>query len=427
MDARLTDEQRMLRDLAGHLAADLAPSGVAALTPDARAAADPAGWAALAEAGLIAPHAQPDGGGSVMDAALVAERLAGSLVGLPYVGTALWAPTLLAAAGARDVLDAVASGSLRLAPVLRPDLGGLAQHGERGIAFDAQGADAGLVLDAGRLRVVALAGPAPAADLTRSLRQVSAAAASAGEPGPHGASDAQSVALDSGTGIGAGAGVEVEVGDLGGILSAEALARAEAVILAVLAADLLGVMQTALDDAVAHVGVRRQFGVPIGSFQAVQHLAAQAAMLVEGARSSTWHAAWAAGALPAADALLAARQAKAYCASAAREVGETAIQLLGGIGLTHEHLAHVRLRRILLSRAVLGDETAQYAAIADTRLAPDAPVSDAPTSDAPMPGSTLPAATAPDVTRSVSGGSRPLPDGPPTAADHTPLAPAGNH
>jgi alkylation response protein AidB-like acyl-CoA dehydrogenase len=63
-----------------------------------------------------------------------------------------------------------------------------------------------------------------------------------------------------------------------------------------------------------------------------------------------------------------ALQAKAFCSSAAREVGEISIQLLGGIGFTWEHLAHVRLRRILLSRQVLGDKAAQHAAIARTRL-----------------------------------------------------------
>nr|MDT0663855.1 hypothetical protein [Micromonospora sp. DSM 115978] len=54
--------------------------------------------------------------------------------------------------------------------------------------------------------------------------------------------------------------------------------------------------------------------------------------------------------------------------AAARDVGETTIQMLGGIGLTWEHLAHVRQRRTLLSRRAFGDETAQYAAISAQRL-----------------------------------------------------------
>ena len=82
-----------------------------------------------------------------------------------------------------------------------------------------------------------------------------------------------------------------------------------------------------------------------------------------------WHAAWAAAELPADEALLAARQAKAYCSEAALRIAETSVQMFGGIALTWEHPSHLRLRRILLSRQVLGDESAQYAAIAETRLA----------------------------------------------------------
>ena len=88
---------------------------------------------------------------------------------------------------------------------------------------------------------------------------------------------------------------------------------------------------------------------PIGSFQAVQHLLADAFVATEGSRSVALHAAWAVDALPADEALAAAAVAKAYCARAARTVCETAIQVHGGIGNTWECLAHVYLRRALLS------------------------------------------------------------------------------
>ena len=71
-------------------------------------------------------------------------------------------------------------------------------------------------------------------------------------------------------------------------------------------------------------------------------------------RSVSLHAAWAVDALPADDALAAAAVAKAYCARAARTVCETAIQVHGGIGNTWECLAHVYLRRALLSSDLLG-------------------------------------------------------------------------
>jgi alkylation response protein AidB-like acyl-CoA dehydrogenase len=106
--------------------------------------------------------------------------------------------------------------------------------------------------------------------------------------------------------------------------------------------------------ATGYARQRAQYGVTIGSFQAVQHLLADAHVAMEGSRSIALHAAWAVDALPAADALVAASAAKAYCARAARSVCETAIQVHGGIGNTWECLAHLYLRRALLSTDVLG-------------------------------------------------------------------------
>ena len=65
---------------------------------------------------------------------------------------------------------------------------------------------------------------------------------------------------------------------------------------------------------------------------------------------------------------LAARQAKAYCSRAARQVVEISVQLHGGIAITWEHLAHVRVRRALFLAASFGDERAHLRAIADARL-----------------------------------------------------------
>ncbi|HUJ65837.1 MAG TPA: acyl-CoA dehydrogenase family protein, partial [Acidimicrobiales bacterium] len=99
---------------------------------------------------------------------------------------------------------------------------------------------------------------------------------------------------------------------------------------------------------------RRQYGVAVGSFQAVQHLLADALVAMEGSRSAALHAAWAVDALAPDHALAAAAVAKAYCARAALDVCETGIQVHGGIGNTWECLAHVYLRRALLSVDLLG-------------------------------------------------------------------------
>ncbi|HEY2214561.1 MAG TPA: acyl-CoA dehydrogenase family protein, partial [Acidimicrobiales bacterium] len=124
--------------------------------------------------------------------------------------------------------------------------------------------------------------------------------------------------------------------------------------LALSCADLVGVMRGALSLATEYAKDRRQYGAPIGSFQAVQHLLADAHVLMEGSASIALHGAWAVDSLEEGEAYVAASAAKAYCARSARIVCETAIQVHGGIGNTWECLAHVYLRRALLSSELLG-------------------------------------------------------------------------
>ena len=127
-------------------------------------------------------------------------------------------------------------------------------------------------------------------------------------------------------------------------------------------------MRGVLDLTVAYAAERRQFGVAVGSFQAVQHLLADACCLLEGSHSVSLHAAWAVDDLPPHEALAAGRVAKAYCARAARTVCETAVQVHGGIGNTWECMVHVYLRRALLSSQWFGDDGEQLRRLADDRL-----------------------------------------------------------
>jgi alkylation response protein AidB-like acyl-CoA dehydrogenase len=122
-------------------------------------------------------------------------------------------------------------------------------------------------------------------------------------------------------------------------------------------------MRGAVDLAADYARSRRQYGATIGSFQAVQHLLADAFAAMEGSRSIALHAAWAVDALPPFEALAATSAAKAYCTRAARSVCETAIQVHGGIGNTWECLAHLYLRRALLSGDVLGGVGANLARV----------------------------------------------------------------
>jgi alkylation response protein AidB-like acyl-CoA dehydrogenase len=126
-------------------------------------------------------------------------------------------------------------------------------------------------------------------------------------------------------------------------------------------------MRGALTLSTDYARDRRQYGSAIGSFQAVQHLLADAFVAMEGSRSIALYAAWAVDALPGPAALSAASAAKAYCARAARSVCETAIQVHGGIGNTWDCLAHVFLRRALLSSDVLGGVGPSLARVLSSR------------------------------------------------------------
>jgi alkylation response protein AidB-like acyl-CoA dehydrogenase len=342
MDARLSEEQELIRETAQQLAARFGPLPTDQLPAKGDGAE---GWRELAAVGLLGMRIPESAGGSPasgVEVALVAEPLGARLAPLPFLGSAVVASELLAAAGAeRVLLESLANGTLRLAPVLDATLTRWALPGEDGIAWDTRGASAGLRLDpaSGRLCAVELAAELASQDLTRELRAVRAGAR------------------------------ELDLGDLGAALSGDAQLRALALWLTALSADLVGAMSGALEAAVAYVRERRQFGVTVGSFQAVQHMAAEAHASVEGSRGCAWYAAWAVDALPAAEALEAARVAKAHCSEHGREVCETAIQMHGGIGLTWEALAHVWLRRALLGRATLGDEHQQHAELAGLQLA----------------------------------------------------------
>ena len=99
-----------------------------------------------------------------------------------------------------------------------------------------------------------------------------------------------------------------------------------------LSADTVGLMQGAVKLAVEHAAGRIQFGVPIGTFQAVQHLIAEAHVDAEGGRGLANYAAWAVDHRPVSEAAAAARIAKAYCASAGKKVCEARSRCTGAWG-----------------------------------------------------------------------------------------------
>jgi alkylation response protein AidB-like acyl-CoA dehydrogenase len=321
MDVRLSDEQRALRDAAASVVTRLGPTSVADLDDEARAqrldaAIDAAGWRQL--------RAAADDGSplaSAVEVALVAEELARGPADAAYLGPVLAAELRrLTGAPASDLPETIAVGR---------DLAELANNTESAIAIDASGSRRALLLNANvsdsrQRTVVSLplaAVGADAVDLTRGA-----------------------VVIDRRGG---------ETEPVGGV-AGEDLVRFAALGLAVASADLVGAMRGAIDLACEYAATRRQYDVAVGSFQAVQHLLADAHVAMEGSRSAALHAAWAVDALQPADALAAASSAKAYCARAALAACETSIQVHGGIGNTWECKAHLYLRRVLVSSELFG-------------------------------------------------------------------------
>jgi alkylation response protein AidB-like acyl-CoA dehydrogenase len=279
-----------------------------AIELDARAAYDHELEAALAAAGFT-DVALADGAG-FLEAALVTEAVAraGGVVSI----------------GASALVAPGAAGRALPAPIA------LATQGARGpLRFGAHART--LLLDAGREARVVRLEPGAARSVRSNFML------------PVGSVD---VAADAGDSLGPG--------------SAARLRRYWRL---ALAAEILGTMQAALDVTVDYVKRRRQFGRPIGSFQALQHRLARCVVCVEGTRWLTYEAA-ARGAPEEATATAAAQAALA----AGRLFRETH-QLTGAMGFTREHDLHVFSMRLPVLRLELGGVSAHRRAVARARWA----------------------------------------------------------
>jgi alkylation response protein AidB-like acyl-CoA dehydrogenase len=141
-----------------------------------------------------------------------------------------------------------------------------------------------------------------------------------------------------------------ELGPAAGLVGALDVATAA------VAAELVGGMQRTLDITVEYAKTRKQFGKPIGIFQAVQHQCADMYLETESSRSAVYYAGWALQEnSPAASAAVSI--AKMYASDAARTVGNRGIQIHGGMGFTWENDLHLYYRRAKASETAFGDAT----------------------------------------------------------------------
>jgi alkylation response protein AidB-like acyl-CoA dehydrogenase len=298
------------------------------------------GWPELA-----IPADQAGQGLGIVELCVVAEEVGYALAPTPLLST--WAAgLLLAAAGeggrvsgglwATVAMWDADGGADPEASTLEPD--GDRLSGEKVAVPDAAGAEVLVVTAAGGRHFLVEPSdveiePAPSLDTTRPLF---------------------AVRLDRAPGV-----------ELHG--QHEAWSRAWHAIAVAAAAESAGVAARALEMAVAHAKERKQFGRPIGSYQAISHACAQMLLEVEGARSVAYWAAWALDHDPPI-AAVAAACAKAYASDAAVRVTRAALQVHGGIGFTWEHDLHFLLKRAQSNARMFGDARWHRDRVADAVL-----------------------------------------------------------
>ncbi|MEY9847350.1 alkylation response protein AidB-like acyl-CoA dehydrogenase [Streptacidiphilus sp. BW17] len=341
-ELRASVRRRLERDVSGEVV-----RGALAEGPGAVGTVRPLWWKGLAEQGMLGLHLAESvggGGGGLLDLAVVVEETGRAVLPGAYLPTVLASALLAPSGDAR--LASLAEGGLTAAVVRGGPLR-VADGRISGTATPVLGAaEADLLLvragggwytvDADEVRIT----PLTALDLTRGLARVDFEGAAA-EPVAVVDDDSGAAASD--------------------VVAPDAVAS-DAVAPVLFAAEACGLARWALETAVEHAKVREQFGRPIGQFQAVKHLCAGLLVRAEKAAAATWAAAREPSPLTAAVAL--ALAVDAACANA-----EDCIQILGGIGFTWEHDAHLRLRRALTLRQLQGGESALWRAVTEAEAA----------------------------------------------------------
>ncbi|WP_428341311.1 acyl-CoA dehydrogenase family protein [Mycobacterium sp.] len=340
MNLELTDEQIALRDTVRGYLAERAPIAehVRPLLDDDTGTTEPV-WRGLAElgaTGLLVPLEYDGAGMTMVEAGIVAEELGAGLHPGPWLSSAVAATRALMRFGVQDdlaapLLTGIADGSTiaTVGPLQGPGPS-VVEHGD-GVAlrggidnvWDAGSADVVLVVAEDRygtgLFAVQAGTPGFESTLQAGIDQTRKRFRVRFDDSP-----AQRLSIASPD------AVEALIDD----------------VTIAWAADALGAARAVLDLVVEYAKVRRQFGQPIGAFQAVQHLCVDMYESVELARSGVIHALWAADAGSRAERHAAAQRTKAFAGRLAA-VGDTAIQVFGGIGYTWEHDAHLYLKRLL--------------------------------------------------------------------------------
>ncbi|MGH9090995.1 MAG: acyl-CoA dehydrogenase [Acidimicrobiales bacterium] len=344
-------------------------------------------WAELAGQGWLGVHVPEELGGQgsgMLELAVVAEELGRALVPGPYLPTVLAAAVLARHAEptlAKALVPAMVDGSLPACVVLPPvssPAGGRVRLPEARAAGDGALAVTGecpAVLGAGVTGLLLL--PVSTADGTQDGTQGGTADGAtawcavdlvdpAGGPAP-GVTVTARPCLDP-TRRSADVVLDAVVVSPERVLHDIDGDDVRDLALVIAAAELAGSARWCLEVAAEHARTRVQFGRPIGQFQGVKHKLADLLALVEEMTAATWDAALALDAGDRDQARLAAAAAGALATEGGVRAAKDAIQVLGGMGFTWEHDAHLHLRRATTSRQVLGGPGPLRASVARQAL-----------------------------------------------------------
>lgn len=381
MDFELSADQRALQDAARELLdREAAPARVRAIV-DAAATGGPATagsggepsfdtglWRALVEQGWLAVAVPEELGGvglGWVELAVLCEQAGAHTAPVPFLSQVLAIDALVranrgdstepgAAARAADLLPGLIDGTTSGAVAWRPVEA--RRHGDDAWTLSGATVPAAGLPGAQLVVVPAVDVSDPSGDGVlvgdQSLFLVDLAAAglaSTGEP-----------AMDLTRRVGRLTFADTPAIRLGGSDAVAAFVDAGAV---GLSAELLGGAAAVMGQAVEYAKERKQFGQPIGSFQAVKHRCADMLVDVEGMRSAAYYAAWCLAADDP-DRSVAASTAKSWCSDAALRVSTSALQVHGGIGFTWECDVHLYLKRAQLDAVSFGDATHHRARLA---------------------------------------------------------------
>jgi alkylation response protein AidB-like acyl-CoA dehydrogenase len=365
MEFDLSKPQKLLQKSARELLARACPAKRVRELMASDTAFDAELWSDVADQGWLGIHLSEAHGGlglGRVDLAVVAEEMGRACFPGPFLGS-VWAATLIAEANAASpYLQSLTTGESKGAvALLEPDASwdpsevrlqakqdgkGYQLTGRKSFVSDAAVADVIVCVAkaGGDLALFAVPAkatgvsikPAPGLDQTRKLHDVAFEGVTLGPEGV------------------------LAVGEA----AQRALARSMHLATILVCADMLGGMQWILEDSVEYAKTRQQFGKPIGSFQAVQHMCADMLLWTESSRSAIYFAAWALEAEPESAARVIST-AKVYVSDASREVANRGVQVHGGIGFTWEHDLHLYYKRSKASEILFGDASHHRAQLAD--------------------------------------------------------------